>query len=148
MEKLLCPTQRVRWIIPGRSEFGKFFFLTSLVSNCIDEFEKKYTYSPILNEYLYHKINKWFSNDKPIDVISNFLNEEHIDLVIEEEANDKNFKQSDTEIELYESVERLRHLQDYEDAGINILQVLNEKVRLILKNKLLTNDVDIKTHLT
>ena len=61
---------------------------------------------------------KWFSNDIPIDINSNILNEQDIDLVIDEIGIDKDFKQSDTEIGTYESVEKLKDPQEYEDAGI------------------------------
>ena len=72
----------------------------------------KYIYSPFLIEDLYQKSKKWISNDIHIVIISNILNEEDIDLVNEKTANDKDFKQSDTEIELHESVEKLNHPQE------------------------------------
>ena len=50
-------------------------------------------------------------------------------LVFEELANHKDFEQSNTEVGTYESVEKLKYPQEYEDAGINILDDFNEKVR-------------------
>ena len=55
------------------------------------------------------------------------MNEEDIDVVIEGIVNNKDFQESDTEIELYESIEELKFPQDYEDGGIIILDDLNEK---------------------
>ena len=65
---------------------------------------KKIIYSPFLHENLYQKLKKSFSNFIPNDVTSNILNEDYIDLVFEEVANDKDFKHSDTKKGTSESV--------------------------------------------
>ena len=62
---------------------------------------------------------KCFSDYIPLNVIPNILNEEVVDLVIDEIVNDKDFKKSDTEREIYESIE-LNYPEDYEDGGICI----------------------------
>ena len=68
-----------------------------------------------------------FSNYIPFHIISNILNEENIDVVIEEIVNKKDFEISDTEIETYESIEKLKFPQESQDGGNNILDDLNEK---------------------
>ena len=83
--------------------------------------------SPSLHQFLYQKLIKCSSNYIPIHIIPNILNEEVIDIVIEEIVNNKNFEKSDTEIETYESIEELKFLQEYEHAGLVILDDLNEK---------------------
>ena len=47
--------------------------------------------------------------------------------MIDEIVNDKNFQNSGTEIETYESIEELKYPQGYEDGGIVILDDLSEK---------------------
>ena len=84
-------------------------------------------YSPSLHQDLYQKIIKRFSKYKPIQIITNILNEEDLDLVIEEIVNDIDSKKTPTEIETYESMEELNYPQGYEDNGINFLDDLNEK---------------------
>ena len=54
------------------------------------------------------------------------MNEEDIDLVIDEIVNNKDFQKSDNEIEAYESIDELKHPQEYEDSGVSILDDLNE----------------------
>ena len=127
MEKFLYPTHPIRCIITGPSECGKSVFLTNLFLNIINEYNKIYIYSPSLHQDLYQKLIKCFSNYTPINIIPNILNEEHIDVVIEEIVNNKDFEKSDTEIETYESIEQLKYTQEYEDGGIIILDDLNEK---------------------
>ena len=60
-------------------------------------------------------------------MISNILNEEDIDIVIEEIVNKKDFEKSNTEIETYESIEEIKFPQECDDGGIIILADLNEK---------------------
>ena len=60
-------------------------------------------------------------------MILNILSEEDIDLVIEEIVNIKDFEKSDTEIEIYESIEELKFPQEYEDGCGIKLEDLNEK---------------------
>ena len=84
MEKYLYPTHPVRCIITGPSECGKSVFLTSLILNVINEFDKIYIYSPSLHQDFYQKLIKCFSNYIPIKIFPNNLNEDDIDMVIEE----------------------------------------------------------------
>ena len=50
MDKFLYPTHPVRCIITGPSECGKSVFLTNLILNNINEFEKTYIDSPSLQQ--------------------------------------------------------------------------------------------------
>ena len=127
MEKYLYPNHPVRCIITGPSECGKSVFLTNLLLNIINEYDKIYIYSPSLHQDLYQKLNKCFHNYIPIHIIPNILNEEDIDKVIDEVVNNKDFEKSDTKIEFYESIEDLKLPQEYDDGGIIILDHLNEK---------------------
>ena len=96
MEKFLYPTHPVRCMITGPSESGKSYFLTNLILNIINEYDKIYIYSPSLHQNLYQKIIKCFTNQIPIHIIPNVLNEEDIDIVIEEITNNKDFEKSNT----------------------------------------------------
>ena len=127
MEKILYPSHPVRCIITRPSEFDKSVFLTNLILNIINEYDKIYIYSPSLHQDLYQKIIKLFSKYKPIHIIPNILNEADIDIVIDELVNNKDFEKSDTEIETYESIEELKFPQEYDDGGIIVLDDLNEK---------------------
>ena len=127
MEKVLYPNHPVRCIITGPSECGKSVFLTNLILNIINEYDKIYIYSPSLHQDLHQKLSKCFSNYIPIHIIPNILNEEDIDIVIEEIVNDKDFEKSNTEIETYEAIEKLKFAEEYDDGGIIILDDLNEK---------------------
>ena len=55
------------------------------------------------------------------------LNEEDVDIVIDEVVNSKDLAKSDTEIQTHESIEKLKHPQQYNDGGIIIFDDLNEK---------------------
>ena len=127
MDKFLYPTHPLRCIITGSSECGKSVFLTNLISNIINEYNKIYIYSPSLHQDLYQKLIKCFSNYLPIHIIPNILNEEDIDIVIDEIVNSKDFGKSDTEIETFESIEELKFPQDYENNSFIILDDLNQK---------------------
>ena len=127
MEKYLYPTHPVRCINTGPSECGKSVFLTNLILNIINDYNKIYIYSPSLHQDLYQKLIKCFSNYIPSHIIPNILNEADIDIVIEEIVNNKDFQKSDTEIETYESIGELKFPQDYENNNIIILDDLNEK---------------------
>ena len=127
MEKILYPYHPVRCIITGPSECGKSVFLTNLILNIINEYDKIYIYSPSLHQNLYQKLIKCFSNYIPIQIIPNILNESDIDIVIGEIVNNKDFEKSDTEKETYESIEELKFPQEYDVGGILILDDLNEK---------------------
>ena len=127
MEKFLCPKHPVRCIITGPSNVGKSYFLTNLILNIINEYDKIYIYSPSLHQDLYQKLIKFFNNYIPIHIIPNILNEEDIDVVIEEIVNNKDFQKSDTEIETFDNREELKFPQEYENNSIIILEDLNEK---------------------
>ena len=127
MDNFLYPQHPVRCIITGPSECGKSVFLTNLILKIINKYYKIYIYSPSLHQDLYQKIIKCFNNYIPIHIIPNILNEEDIDVVIEEIVNNKDFEKSDTEIETYESIEKVKFPQEYDDGGIIILDDLNEK---------------------
>ena len=127
MEKILYPNHPVRCIITGPSESGKSVFLTNLILNIINEYDKIYIYSPSLHQDLYQKLIKCFSNHIPIHIIPNILNEEDIDIVIEEITNNKDFQKSDTEIETFDNIEDLKFPQEYENNSIIILDDLNEE---------------------
>ena len=127
MEKTLYPKHPVRCIITGPSECGKSVFLTNIILNIINEYDKIYIYSPSLHQDLYQKLIKCFSNYIPIHIIPNILNEEDIDIVIEEVIKYKGFEKSKTEIETFNNFEELRFPQEYENNSIIILDDLNEK---------------------
>ena len=127
MEKILYPSHPLRCIITGPSEYGKSVFLTKLILNIINEYDKIYIYSPSLHQDLYQKITKCFSNYIPIHIIPNILNETDIDIVFNELVNNKDFQKSDIEIETYESIEQLKFPQEYENNSIIILDDLNQK---------------------
>ena len=92
MEKFSYPNHPVRCIITGPSECGKSVFLTNLLLNNINEYDKINIYSPSLHQDLYQKLNKSFSNYIPIHIIPNILNEEDIDVVVVEVVNNKDFE--------------------------------------------------------
>ena len=127
MEKILYPTHPVRCTITGPSECGKSVFLTNLILNIINEYDKIYIYSPSLHQDLCQKLIKCFSNYIPIHIKPNVLNEEDIDVVIDQLVNNKDFEKSDTEIETFNNVEELKFPQEYENNSIIILDDLNEK---------------------
>ena len=127
MEKFLYPKHPVRCIITGPSECGKSVFLTNLIITIINDYDKIYIYSPSVHQNLYQKLIKCFSNYIPIHIISKILNEKDIDVVIEETVNNKDFQKPDTEKETYESIEKLKFPQEYEDGGIILLDDINEK---------------------
>ena len=52
MDKKLYPPHPVRCIITGPSSSGKSYFLTNLILNIINEYEKIYIYSPSLHQDL------------------------------------------------------------------------------------------------
>ena len=127
MEKLLYPNHPVRCIITGPSECGKSVFLTNLILNIINEYDKIYIYSPSLHQDLYQKLIKCFTNYIRIHIIPNILNEEDIDIVIEKIVDKKDFEKSNTEIESFEGIEELKYPQEYENNSIIILDDLNQK---------------------
>ena len=127
MERFLYPSHPCRCIITGPSNVGKTYFLTNIILNIINEYDKIYISSPSLHQELYQKLIKCFSNYIPINIIANILNEEDIDIVIKELVNNKDFQKSDIEIETFDNIEELRYPQEYENNNIIILDDLNEK---------------------
>ena len=103
MEKILYPTHPLRCIITGPSECGKSVFLTNLILNIINEYDKINIYSPSLYQDLYQKLIKCFSNCIPIHIISNILNEADMDVVISEIVVNKDVEKSKTEIETFDN---------------------------------------------
>ena len=108
MDKNLYSNHPVRCIITGPSCSGKSVFLTHLILNIINKYDKIYIYSPGFHQDLYQKLIKCFSNYIPIHIIPNILNENDIDIVIEEIFNNKDLEKSDTEIETYESIPEIK----------------------------------------
>ena len=127
MEKILYPNHPVRCIFTGPSECGKSVFLTNLILNIINEYDKIYIYSPSRHRDLYQKLIKCFSNHILVHIIPNILNEEDIDIVIEEIVNNEDFEKSNTEIETFDNIEQLKFPQEYENNSIIILDDLNQK---------------------
>ena len=127
MEKILYPNHPVRCIITGPSNVGKSVFLTNLILNIINEYDKIYIYSPSLHQDLYQKLINYFSNCIPIHIIPNILNETDIDIVTEDIVNNKDFEKSVIEIETFDNIKELRFPQEYENNSIIILDDLNEK---------------------
>ena len=127
INKYLYPDHPVRCIVTGPSECGISVFLTILILNIINENKKIYSHSPSLHQHLYRKLSKCFSSHIPIHIIPNISNEEHIDIVIDEIVNNKDYEKSYTKIETYDSIEALKYPQEYEDGGIIISYELNEK---------------------
>ena len=99
MDNFFYPNHPVRCIITGPSECGKSVFLTNLISNITNDYDKIYIYSLSLHQDLYQKLIECFSNYMPIHIIPNILNENDIDIVIEEIVNIKDFEKSNTGIE-------------------------------------------------
>ena len=112
MEKFLYPTHPLRCIVTAPSECGKSIVVTNLILNNIFEYDKLNIYPPNLHQDLYQKLIKHFSNYIPIHIKPNILNEEDIDIRIDEIVNDKDFQESDTEIEACESIEELKYPQE------------------------------------
>ena len=110
MEKFFYAAHPVRGIIIGPSECAKSVFLTNLILNIYNEYDKIYIYFPSLHQDLYQKLIKCFTINITIHIIPNILNED-FDLVIEEIVINKAFEKSDTEIETYESIEDLKFPQ-------------------------------------
>ena len=127
MEKILYPSHPCRCIITGPSNVGKTYFLTNIILNIINEYDKIYIYSTSIHQDLYQRLIKCFTNYIPIDIIPNILNEGDIDLIIEEIVNNKDFEKSDIEIETFDNIQEMKFPQDYENNSIIILDDLNQK---------------------
>ena len=74
----------------------------------INEYDKIYIYSPSLHQDLYQKLKGGFTNYIPIHIIPNILNEKDIDEVFGKIVTNKNFENSNTEKETYESIKLLQ----------------------------------------
>ena len=127
MEKILYPSHPCRVIITGPSNVGKTYFLTNIFLNIINEYDKIYIYSPSLHQNLYQRLNKCFNKYTPINKISEILNEEDSDILINEIIADKDFQKSNIELEVFDNIEELKNPQDYENISIIILDDLNQK---------------------
>ena len=127
MEKILYPSHPCRCIITGPSNVGKTYFLTNIILNIINEYDKIYAFSPSIHQDLYQRLINCFSNYIPINIIPNILNEEDIDIVIDELVNNKDFQKSDIEIETFNNMEEFKFPQEYENNSIIILDDLNQK---------------------
>ena len=127
MDKFLYPTHPARCIITGRSNVGKTYFLTNIILNIINEYDKIYIYSPSLHQDLYQKIIKCFCNHIPFHIVSDIINEKDIDIVIEEIINNKDFQKSVIEIETFDNIEKLKFPQEYENNSISVLDDLNQR---------------------
>ena len=127
MDKNLYPKYPCRCIITGPSNVGKSYFLTNIILNIINEYDKIYIYSPSLHQDLYQRLIKCFSIYIPINIIPNILNEDDLDIVIEEVINNKDFEKSDVEIETFDNIEDLKYPQEYPNNSIIILDDLNQK---------------------
>ena len=62
LEKFLHPNYPVRCIITGPKECGKYVFLTNLILNILNEYDRIYIYSPGLHQDLYQKTIKCLGN--------------------------------------------------------------------------------------
>ena len=92
MEKFLYPTHPVRCILTGPFECGKSVFLTNINLYIINEYDLIYIHSTSLHQDFYQNLIKGFINYIPIHIITNILNEEDIDRVIEEICKNEDFK--------------------------------------------------------
>ena len=61
-EKFLYPSHPCRVIITGPSNVGKTYFLTNIILNIINEYDKIYIYSTSLHQDLYQKLINCFNN--------------------------------------------------------------------------------------
>ena len=93
MDKYLYPTHPLRCIICGPSNVGKSVFVTKLILNIINDYDKFYIYSPSRHQDLYQKLFKCFSIYIPLHIIPNIFYEENIDIVIDELVNKKLLRQ-------------------------------------------------------
>ena len=64
-----------------------------------------YIYWPSVHQDICQKIIKYFSNYIPNHILANIVNDENLDVVYNEIVNDKDFKNSDIEMDTIESIE-------------------------------------------
>ena len=100
---------------------------TTSILIIISEDDKTYIYSPSLHQDSYQKLFKCFTNFIAIHIFPNILNEDDLGIVADEIVIKEDFEKSDTEVETYESIEKLKFPQEYEDGGTIILDDLNGK---------------------
>ena len=93
----------------------------------INEYDEIYICSPTVHQDKYQKHIKGFSNYTPIRIFRDKINEADIVAIFDEIVNDNDFQKSDIEIETDESIEELKHIQDYYDGGFIIFDDSNEK---------------------
>ena len=84
-------------LITGPTECGKSVFPTNITLHIFIDFGKIYIFPLSIHQDLYEKLVKCFSNYMPVNKISNNLNEDDLELVIDEIVNDKNFGNSKSE---------------------------------------------------
>ena len=108
VEKIWYPNHPVCCIITGPSECGKSVFLTNLIIDNPNKYDKINIYSASLHQNLYQKLIKCFSKYIPIHINPNISIEEDIDVVIEEIVNIKDFAKSVCELETYEKKRRIK----------------------------------------
>ena len=58
MEKILYPNHPFRCILTGPSQCGKSIYLTNLILDTINVYDKIYIYSPKLHQDFYQKLIK------------------------------------------------------------------------------------------
>ena len=126
-DKKLYLIHPVRCIITGPSECGKSVFLTNLILNIFNEYDKMNNYLPSIHEDLYQNVIECFSRYIPIHIIPKILNEEDIDIVIEEITKNEDFQKSNIQTETFDKTEDLKFPQEYENNSIIILDDLNQK---------------------
>ena len=113
----------------GPSNSSRSVFLTNLVLNIFNEYDKIYIYSTSLHQDLYQKVVKCFGKYIPIPIIPYILIEEDIDAVVEEIVNNEDFEKSDIEKEANESIDEIKQPQEYDSNQpiVITLDDLNEK---------------------
>ena len=97
MGKIFYPPHSVRCVITGFSDCGRWVFLANLILNINKEYDNFYIYSPSLHQRFYQTINNCYSTSKPNIIITEALNEDYIDLMLEEIVNHNDFEKSYTE---------------------------------------------------
>ena len=85
MEKFLYPTHPLRCVLTGHSECGKSVFLTNLILNFFNEFDKNiHLFTQSISRFIPKKLINCFSNYIPIHIIPNNVIENAFDIANEE----------------------------------------------------------------
>ena len=108
MEKFLTHNIYADALFVDQAIRVKVFFLTNLILNIINEYDKKYIFSPSLHRDFYQKLIKCCSNYILFHIIPKILNEEDTDIVINEIDINEDIEKSDIEIESYESIDKTK----------------------------------------